>query len=239
MYDVILFGGTYEGHKIADFLSDKNVSYIVCVATEYGGEVLSNKNVRVGRMTADEMRAFFSENSAKIIVDATHPYADKVTENIKAACTCRYIRVAREGVDTVGTHFKDMSAAAEYLRKTEGNILLTTGSKEIALFSALTDRMYARVLPSAEAIEACRSAGLQMKNIICMQGPFSKKFNIALIRELDVKYLVTKNGGKSGGFTEKIEAARETGTECIIIDRPLNEEGVSVEDAEKLILEWL
>lgn len=239
MYDVILFGGTYEGHKIADFLFDKNVNYIVCVATEYGGEVLSNKNVRVGRMTADEMRAFFSENSAKIIVDATHPYADKVTESIKAACTCRYIRVVREDINTNGTHFKDMSAAAEYLRKAGGNILLTTGSKEIALFSALADRVYARVLPSAEAIEACRSAGLQMKNIICMQGPFSKEFNIALIRELHIKHLVTKNGGKSGGFTEKIEAAREAGAECIIIDRPLNEDGVLVEEAEKLILEWL
>lgn len=239
MYDVILFGGTYEGHKIADFLSDKGVNYVVCVATEYGGEVLNNKNVRVGRMTADEMRAFFAESNAKIIVDATHPYADKVTENIKSACTCRYIRVARGDINTVGAHFKDASAAAEYLRGTEGNILLTTGSKEIVLFSALADRVYARVLPTAEAIMACRNAGLEMKNIICMQGPFSKEFNIALINELDIKYLVTKSGGGCGGFIEKFEAARETGAECVIIDRPVKEDGVSVEEAEKLILEWL
>lgn len=239
MCDVILFGGTYEGHKIADFLSDRNVNYIVCVATEYGGEVLSNKNVRVGRMTSDEMRAFFAESDAKIIVDATHPYANKVTENIRSACGCRYIRVVREDINTDGEHFKDAAAAAEYLRGTEGNILLTTGSKEIALFSAAADRVYARVLPSAEAIAACKSAGLAMKNIICMQGPFSKELNIALIRELDIKYLVTKNGGESGGFTEKIEAARETGAECIVIDRPIKEDGVSVEEAEKLILEWL
>ena len=39
-----------------------------------------------------------------------------------------------------------------------------------------------------------------MKNIICMQGPFSKAFNSALIRELDIKYLVTKCTGKNGGF---------------------------------------
>lgn len=32
MYDVVLFGGTDEGHKIADFLSEQKVSYVVCVA---------------------------------------------------------------------------------------------------------------------------------------------------------------------------------------------------------------
>ena len=54
-----------------------------------------------------------------------------------------------------------------------------------------------------------------MKNIICMQGPFSKAFNCALIRELDIKYLVTKCTGKNGGFTEKTEAAKENG---VVID---------------------
>lgn len=52
MFDVVLFGGTDEGHKIADFLSEQKVSYIVCVATEYGAELLDMKNVRIGRMTA-------------------------------------------------------------------------------------------------------------------------------------------------------------------------------------------
>ena len=59
MYDVVLFGGTDEGHKIADFLSEQKVSYVVCVATEYGAELLDMKNVRVGRMTAEEMADFF------------------------------------------------------------------------------------------------------------------------------------------------------------------------------------
>ena len=44
MYDVVLFGGTDEGHKIADFLSEQKVSYVVCVATEYGAELLDMKN---------------------------------------------------------------------------------------------------------------------------------------------------------------------------------------------------
>ena len=45
MYDVVLFGGTDEGHKIADFLSEQKVSYVVCVATEYGAELLDMKRL--------------------------------------------------------------------------------------------------------------------------------------------------------------------------------------------------
>lgn len=239
MYDVILFGGTDEGHKIADFLLSKNISHIVCVATEYGAEILDNKNVHTGRMTAEEMKAFFEENGVKIVVDATHPYADKVTENIKKACKVRYIRVVREDIDAGGKCFKNISQAVEYLNDTDGNILITTGSKEITEFVPLKCRAYARVLPSEKSLRLCLDAGFEAKRIICMQGPFSKAFNGALIRELDIKYLVTKRTGASGGFLEKIEAARENGAECIIIERPVKENGMTVAEAENLILEWL
>ena len=63
MFDVVLFGVTDDVQKIADFLSEQIVSYIVCVATEYGAELLDMKNVRVGRMTAEEMADFFDENT--------------------------------------------------------------------------------------------------------------------------------------------------------------------------------
>lgn len=123
MYDVVLFGGTDEGHKIADFLSEQKVSYIVCVATEYGAELLDMKNVRVGRMTAEEMADFFDENSVRLVIDATHPYAEFVTENIKKACKVKYIRVVREDVQADGTYFENIKAAAKYLEKQQETYL--------------------------------------------------------------------------------------------------------------------
>lgn len=83
MFDVVLFGGTDEGHKIADFLKHNGINYVVCVATEYGSEVIENENVIVGRMDDKEMSDFFIKNSVKLVIDATHPYAENVTENIK------------------------------------------------------------------------------------------------------------------------------------------------------------
>ncbi len=52
----------------------------------------------------------------------------------------KYIRVVREDVQADGTYFENIKAAAEYLEKTTGNILITTGSKEIAKFSVVADR---------------------------------------------------------------------------------------------------
>ncbi len=239
MYDVILFAGTDEGHKIADFLREKNISRVICVATEYGALTLGGDDVRTGRMNAEDMREFFRESGAKIVIDATHPYAVNVTRNIKSACECRYVRVARTDDDVTGARFKTAFQAAAYLAKKDGNILVTTGSKEISEFSSLGGRVYARVLPSEESLRSCRAAGILPKNIICMQGPFSKELNAALIREYDIKFLVTKSGGVNGGFYEKADAARENGAELIVIDRPSREDGVSVEDAKKMISEWL
>ena len=67
------------------------------------------------------MADFFDENSVRLVIDATHPYAEFVTENIKKACKVEYIRVVREDVQADGTYFENIEAAAEYLEKTTGN----------------------------------------------------------------------------------------------------------------------
>ena len=240
MYDVILFGGTDEGHKIADFLRENNINYLVCVATDYGARMIDNINVHIGRMDEDGMRDFFANHTPKIVIDATHPYADKVTKNIKNACNCKYIRITREDDKTdFGIGFDSIQSAVKYLKSTEGEILITTGSKEIAEFKCLSQRAYARVLPTEESVSLCLSAGFKTERIITAQPPFTKEENIALMREKNIKYLVTKRTGKTGGFTEKIEAARDCGAECIIINRPTEETGLTLEEAKKQILEWL
>lgn len=240
MYDVILFGGTSEGRLLAEFLRDSGIRHIVCVATEYGAELLKGCRVRVGRMDEREMADFFAETKPKIVVDATHPYADKVTENIKKACTCQYLRVTRGETDAcLGVMVNSAREAAEYLLNTSGEILITTGSKEIAAFSALAARAYARVLPSDESVKACIRAGFSQERIISAAPPFTEKENIAVIRGKNIKYLVTKSSGASGGFDAKTAAARKTGAECVIIRRPTREKGLSVGEAKKKITELI
>ena len=53
-----------------------------------------------------------------------------------------------------------------------------------------------------------------------MQGPFSLEMNRALIRQFDIKYLVTKESGRTGGFLEKIKAAEAEGITACVIGNP-------------------
>lgn len=104
---------------------------------------------------------------------------------------------------------------------TEGNILLATGAKELAVFAGLEPaRLYPRVLPTPEGIAACEAANVPHRNIIAMQGPFSLALNKALITQFQIRYLVTKDGGAAGGFAEKVQAAADTGAQLVVLRRP-------------------
>ena len=129
--------------------------------------------------------------------------------------------------------------AANYLARTEGNILLATGAKELPTFSGLdSTRLYPRVLPTEESLVVCKAAGIPKRNIIAMQGPFSKELNLALLRQFDIRFLVTKDGGAVGGFGEKAAAAAEAGVKLLVFRRPV-EEGEDYDDILRYCKELL
>ncbi|MBP5555191.1 MAG: precorrin-6A reductase [Lachnospiraceae bacterium] len=253
MIGCIVFSGTTEGRTLSDALSAHKIKHIVCVAGTYGEEMMTEdpcREVHVGRMDADAMKEFFIKCCAgkdTLIIDATHPYAAEVTANIKTACCesgLKYVRVIRSGDESIADGYPKYATAADCakaLNKTDSNILLTTGSKELGVYcenvsKEVLARTYVRVLPSIESLELCEKAGIEKTHIIAMHGPFSKDMNAALIRQYSIKHLVTKESGVSGGFEEKILAAREEGITAHIIERPSVEEGISVDAALSMML---
>lgn len=248
MYRVIVFAGTTEGYELCRFLSENRITTYACVATEYGSRSLPENaylHVAAKRLKAEEMEELFHFIKPELVLDATHPYAAEVTQNILKASQSAgvpYQRVLREGSSEHGqaVYVENTEAAVEYLKGTTGNILLTTGSKEISKYTLLPDyqeRIYARVLSLASVMETCQSCGLEGKHLIGMQGPFSKEINMAMLRQYDCAYLVTKDTGKTGGFQEKIDAALECGVTPVVIGRPLAEEGISVRACKKMLAE--
>ena len=227
---VVLFGGTTEGRTLSRELAALGAEVIICVATEYGREEQGNFpgiTVPTGRLNVDGMADIL--RGAELCIDATHPYAVQATANIRAAAEqtgVPYRRLIRpsstlpEGSIVVNS----AEEAAKYLARTGGNILLTTGTKELPAFSGL-DRacLYPRVLPTQESLVVCEAAGIPKRNIIAMQGPFSKELNLALLRQFNIRFLVTKDGGAAGGFGEKAAAAAEAGVKLLVIRRPVEE----------------
>jgi precorrin-6Y C5,15-methyltransferase (decarboxylating) len=242
MDKVLLFAGTTEGRILADYLQDRGIPVLACVATEYGKEMIPEepgREVVAGRLGAEEM-ALKMEGCGRV-VDATHPYASKVSKNIRAACQkCgkQYIRVLRGREKPDGcVSAADARAAAEYLAKTRGNILLTTGSKDIDCYTCLPDfedRLYVRVLPDAQTVADVKALGIPAGHIIGMQGPFCEELNYAMIRQTGAEYLVTKESGREGGFLEKKEAAQKAGAVLLVIGRPQESGGMTLGEVKAL-----
>ena len=245
MCKLCVFAGTSEGRLLASWLAGQPVSVTVCVATEYGESLLpqgENLTVSAKRLSREEMAGLFERESFDLVIDATHPYAQEVTENLQSACEetgVQYLRLLRpEGAGGTGRYFSDIPTAVRYLSGTEGTIYLTTGSKELAKFAVLPDfaqRVYARVLPMEASLAACREAGLPPAHIHAMQGPFSREMNRAALAMTGAKFLVTKEAGPAGGFGEKAQAAQDVGAELVVIGRPPQGEGQSLEETIALL----
>ena len=238
---LIIFGGTTEGRELSERMAAAGAQVTVCVATEYGGETQpagEHLAVRIGPMTAAEKQALPS--GAALCADATHPYAAHITSSVREACEAAgipYRRLLRSESTVEGAViFDTVEEAAAYLQERDGNILLTTGAKELPAFASLDPaRLYPRVLASHAALDACEAIGVPRKNIIAMQGPFSQELNEAILRQFEIRYLVTKDGGAPGGFPEKAAAAKTTGAELILLRRP-EETGNTYEDILALCL---
>ena len=249
MYKVLVFAGTTEGYEICRFLADHQVQTMGFAATEYGGKSLTENEyltVQTGRLDETAMEQVFIREKPEMVLDATHPYAAEVTVNIRTACEktqTLYRRVLRESGsrEDKAVYVESVQAAAQYLDQTQGNVLLTTGSKELAGFTGMKnyqERLYARVLSLPNVMQACAELGFEGKHLIGMQGPFSRELNAAMLRQYRCKYLVTKDTGKAGGFQDKIDAALECDAVPVIIGRPLKEEGMSVKECKRFLTEY-
>lgn len=249
--DILIFAGTTEGRKLAEYASSRKISCFVSTATEYGAELISDlEGIRLlsGRMGREEMGHFIRENGIRLVIDATHPFAREVTKNIQDACAAenvRYVRCLR-GADEKEADEKNapgiisissVEKAVEYLRETTGNILIATGSRELHLYTSIEnyeERCFARVLSTPEAVGESARLGFKGRHLIAMQGPFSEEMNLALLHMTKARYFVTKESGREGGFEAKRTAAEKAGAVLLVITRP-EEEGKSLEETQSLI----
>lgn len=233
MHGTVIFGGTAEGREAAARMRAAGERFVVCVTSEYAKSLLpEGAPCHVGALDEKGMLAFLKEMSPARVIDATHPYAARATKNIRACCEALrlpYERIERpvsEGAWRQDVeHVKDSESAARALLRTGGNILLTTGSRTLSVYTSLVDpsRLWARVLATGEALALCEAAGIPPAHIIAMQGPFSAAFNAALYDMLDIRAMVSKDSGEKGGVAEKVIPALERDIHVILIDRPREE----------------
>ncbi len=231
MCRVLIFGGTTEGRKLAEYCSVKGISAAVSVATGYGAELLPESGcVRrlVGRLDAEEIKKLITALGCEAVIDATHPYAEEATKNINKACSsleAAHYRLIRSSEEISGCIMAaDMDEVVDILNRSDKTVLSTLGSKELAVLTKVRgygSRLWIRALPAEDIRRRCIELGFSEDKLILEKGPFSFEQNKAHIKMSGARILVTKESGAAGGFPEKTAAAKACGAEVVVLARPV------------------
>lgn len=230
---VWVFAGTGDGNALATAIAGQGHSVIVSTATQYGGE-LAAKNcpgvqVWVGRHGVEARRQALVAHNARALVDATHPYATRMSQQLMALSRelrLPYIRYERpsEWRPGLGELCASMEDAAREAVTAGGRIFLATGSKDLATFlrtpGAAGREWYVRVTADPGFVQRAIDLGIPRQRICAMQGPFSQAFNEALWRQWRIDCVVTKDSGDVGGFRQKLAAAKSLGIRLLVVARP-------------------
>jgi len=228
-----VFSGTSDGNALANELAQQGYPVVVSAATEYGGEVAaqhcSGVSVWAGHQGVEVRKQALSQNQARVIVDATHPYANLISEQLMGlsqSLNIPYLRFERPSSFAAdsGIECNSTEQAAEQAIALGRRIFLTTGSKDLAVFlqapGAAEREWFVRVTPEPEFIQRAIDLGVPRSNICAMQGPFSEAFNTALWRDLKIDCVITKDSGDAGGYNAKVAATQALNIPLLVIKRP-------------------
>ncbi|MER2014505.1 MAG: precorrin-6A reductase [Methanobrevibacter sp.] len=234
---IFLLGGTKDSVNIIEHVKSNYDAYILTTTTtEYGAKLAleGGSDETIARpLLKDEIIRIFTEGNFDILIDATHPFAEHITQtsaSIAEELNIPYIRFERpttnlENVDTSRIHYVNSFDDAGKLIESdfpEGNVMHFAGANtmEEVLKYVSTERFYPRILKVASSIEKCEKLDVDSDHIIPMKGAASKEENIDLIERYDASVMITKESGEIGGVIEKIEAANEKDIAIIMIQRP-------------------
>ncbi|KAF3997057.1 precorrin-3B C(17)-methyltransferase [Glaciimonas immobilis] len=239
-----VFSGTSDGNALARSLATEGNPVVVSAATEYGGEVALQDcpgvTVWAGRQGVEARRQALVKSHARVLVDATHPYATIISEQLIALSQelgIPYIRYERpSGLASAHAGAENallctsMAEAAQRAMAIGKRIFLATGSKDLGSFlqapgavqtqAQMQTQWFARITPDAENLQRAFDLGLPRSHICAMQGPFSQDFNQALWRDWSIDCIVTKDSGDAGGFQAKVDAAAALGIPLLVVQRP-------------------
>lgn len=234
---IFLLGGTKDSTNIIKHVKMNYDAYILTTTTtEYGAKLAreSGSDATIARpLLKDEITKIIIDEDYEILIDATHPFAEHITQtsaSISRELNLPYIRFERpttnlENIDTTHIHYVNSFDEAGKLIESEfnkGNILHFAGANTMEEILKYVDveRFYPRILKVQSSLEKCEKLNVNPDHIIPMTGAASLKENIELIRKYDASVMITKESGEIGGVIEKIQAANKMDVAVIMIKRP-------------------
>ena len=228
-----VFSGTSDGNALAAQLAASGQPVVVSAATGYGGELAQQDCpgavVWAGRQGVEARRQALRQSQARVLVDATHPFATQMSQqlmDLARELEIAYLRFERPSQVAADDALAcaDMEQAARRAMQMGRRIFLATGSKDLASFlqapGADQCQWFARVTTDPQFVSRALELGVPRANLCAMQGPFSRGFNEALWRDWQIDCVVTKDSGQAGGYRAKLDAAQALGIPLLTVRRP-------------------
>ncbi len=221
---VLVLGGTTEAAALAKLLAgDRRFDATLSLAGRTSAPRPQPLATRVGGFGGVEgLAQWLREHETDAVVDATHPYAARMSANAVAACAQvglplgSIVRPAWQPLpDDDWQIVPTAEVAAAALGRTPRRVFLSLGRQDLHAFAAAPQHRYV-----ARTIEPPQQAVLPPNmRLLQARGPFDRDAEAKLLAGEDIDVVVSKNSG--GGATyAKIEAARELGLPVIMIARP-------------------
>ena len=213
---ILVFGGTTEGRKTVEVLEEGGNTYYYSTKTGEQDITLHHGQRIDGALDAEAMQTFCREHGIRLIVDAAHPFASQLHQTIALVSeslnvpTIRYERIYPER-DPEITWIDDYSQIPRDIH----SLLATTGVQSIAKLKPLEAegiRIYYRILQRESSIALALKQGASSEQLCYYEDPQDIP--------VEAEAILLKESGLSGGFSEKVEAAKARGMRIIALKRP-------------------
>ena len=212
---ILVFGGTTEGRKAVEVLEEAGSSYYYSTKTEEQ-EVTLHHGIRLcGALDLEAMRTFCKEHDVKLLIDAAHPFAQMLHETVAEVAAqlqiaaIRYERIYPER-DMSLTWIDDYSQIPTDIH----TLLATTGVQSIAKLKPLEQKgmkVFYRILPRESSIRLAKAQGATDDQLLYYED--SKTIDVS------ADAVLLKESGLTGGFQEKVDAAKAKGMRIIVLKR--------------------
>ncbi|WP_217206919.1 cobalt-precorrin-6A reductase [Streptomyces sp. AC550_RSS872] len=241
---VLILGGITEARRLAELLAADPVPGLR-VTNSLAGRVAAPRlppgEVRVGGFGgADGLAAWLREHEVDALIDATHPFAARISFNAARAAATAHVpllALRRPGwVPVAGDDWREADSLEEAARLLPGvgrRVFLTTGRMGLAAFADLTGLWF--LVRSVDAPEPPLPPRME---VLLDRGPFTLDGERELLRRHRIDVVVTKDSG-GAATAPKLQAAREAGVPVVVVRRPPVPEGVRIVAEPEQALRWL
>lgn len=227
---ILVLGGTKEGREIAKGLTCLGFQIMVSVTTSHGADLLGRGiEIHKGPLDKNLLREICRKWGVETIIDATHPFAQLISKmaiDVAEEECIRYIRYERKPLSPSYKKLWTVNGFPEAREavKTFKTIFLTIGFRHLKEFISLKEegkKLIARIMPFSFSLQKCEEMGFSPQEIVAIYGPCSVEMNYQMFMDFQIEVVVSKESGREGGLTEKVQAAQKAGIPIVVIKKPV------------------